>query len=245
MMRDNGMNWGRGGVRLMILAWALCWATLAPAQDKNGASSGERGSRITSAMTIRKSYDEIVKQRGLTEKDAEMRKVFPQTATGAALARVATLVPYGLRQDNVAEALRMAEDLAVVNASPTPSLTDLRSGFAKLPEKYWNERQFLIQVGGRLAVSQSKVANFLTEEMTRSAKFSAENPRNLGYLSPVTAADTLLRVVTDSARRDAAFREAAKAQSDEMARRLVISRYELVDAVRAQALARELALLKK
>jgi hypothetical protein len=245
MMRENGMGWGSGSLLLMMLAWALCCGMLARTQDKSGTPPGQRGASITDAMRVRKSYDEILKQRRLTEKDAEMRKVFTRTATGAALARIATLVPYGLRQDNVAEASQMAEDLALVNASPEPSLTDLRKGFSKLSEKYWNERQFLIQVGGRLAVSQSEVANFLTEEMTRSAKLSAENPHNLEYLSPVTAADTLLRVVTDPVLRDAAFRKAAKGQTDEMARRLVVSRYELVDAARARALARDLDLLGK
>jgi|HubBroStandDraft_1064217.scaffolds.fasta_scaffold01012_9 hypothetical protein len=246
MMRRTDIRRGVRTFGLLIAAAVLCAAqTVAQEKSSNRPVEPQRETTITRDMLAPQTYAEILKRRGLTQKDSDMQAVFPKTATGAALARVATLVPYGLRQDDVPEARQMALDLALVRAAPEMALTDLQSGFRNLPEKYWAERQFLIQVAAHLTVPAAAVVGFLTAEMSRTAKISTGNPGNLAYLSPVTAADTLLRVVSDSAERDRAFRQAVRAQPDRSAGRLVLSRYELVDAARARNLATELDLSRK
>jgi hypothetical protein len=230
-----------------------CWATVALAcvapaqtQQKTGDKVGppQPGATIRAEQRAPKTYAEMVKELRLEQKDADLRAAFPQTVTGAELARVATLVPFGLRQGDVPEARQMAEDLAALRKTPDAALAAMRSGFQKLPAKYWAERQFLIQIGGRLPVARAVVISFLTEEMSRPVKISAEAPRNLDYLSPATAADTLVFVVADAKERDMAFRQAAKAQTDRAMGQLVLSRYEAVDAERARALGSELELMK-
>lgn len=231
---------------LVIAALLLCGVrTLAQEGSSNKPAAPQRGATINSAMLASKTYSEMLTQYRLKQKDIEMRVAFPHTTTGAALARVATLVPYGLRRDNVSEVREMAQDLALLRASPDPALADLESGFRTLPEKYWAERQFLIQIGGRLAAPRAEVVNFLKAEMSRPVKISADHPSDLAYLSPVVAADMLVIVVSDPAQRDAAFRQAVKVQPDRDVSRLILSRYEVVDAERARNLATQLDLLKK
>ncbi len=236
--------------RAKVVGWwltvALACAATAQTQPKTGDKAGatNQTSTIRAEERAPKTYAEMVKELRLEQKDSDMRAAFPQTATGAELARVATLVPFGLRQGDVPEARQMAEDLAALRKTPEPALADMRSGFHKLPVKYWAERQFLIQMGGRLPLARATVISFLTEEMSRPVKISAEAPKSLDYLTPVTAADTLVFVVADAKERDTAFRLAAKAQTDRTMGQLVLSRYEVVDAARARALASELELIK-
>ena len=227
-------------LRSLMVLLTLLYSAQTAGQEKNlDAALRERGATITREMLIPKTYAEILSIRGLTQKDCDLRGRFPKTPTGAALARVATLVPLGLRQDQVPEARQMAQDLALIDAQPETALADLESGFRALPDQYWSERQFLIQVGARLQVPTAAILSFLTREMSRSANVPMENP-SLDYLSAVTAADTLVRVVTDPAQRDAAFRQAAQAQPNKNASLLILSRYGMVDSARATQLANDL-----
>jgi hypothetical protein len=174
-----------------------------------------------------------------------MTAAFPTTASGPALARIATLYPYGARQDYPQEAGQMAQDLASLRAAPGQALTDVQTGFQRLPQKYWAERQFLIQMVGRLPAPQAQVVDFLVAEMSRAIASTGDEQTKLDHFSPAVAADTLLNVVQDPERRDAAFAQAVRAQPDNNIGRLILSRYEAVDPVRARGLASQAGLMNR
>ncbi|HXM45494.1 MAG TPA: hypothetical protein VN924_29935 [Bryobacteraceae bacterium] len=228
---------------LSLLPILLVCAVRTSAQDK--PTVPQRGAVIDSARRTTETYSEILAKRRLTQKDGDMQEAFPRTPMGTALARIATLYPYGVRQDNVPEARLMSQDLAVLHTAPVQALADLRIGFRTLLEKYWAERQFLIQIAGRLAVPRETIVDFLTAEMSRPVKVSAGDAADLAYLSPAAAADVLMAVVPEPDQRDAAFRRALKAQPDGDVGRLVLSRYEAVDALHARSLAAQLDLLQR
>jgi len=245
-MRRNQLLGAATALGLMIAPFlATAWAGT---QEKTIDKRAEmpRGAVVDSTKLAPKPYEEIFTDRGLSQKNSDMQAVLPQTTTGLALVRISTLFPYGLGEDNLPEVREMARDSALLQEAPDQALKDLQSGLQKLPAIYWAERQFLIQIGARLKAPRASVIQFLTAEMSRPVKISAKDPTNLAYMSPVVAADMLVAIDSNTAERDAAFRQAVKAQqADKDLSRLILSRYEVADATRAMNLARQLELLTK
>jgi hypothetical protein len=197
-----------------------------------------------SAETL--SYPALVERAKLAQKDTDMRSTFPATPTGGALARIATLYPYGLRQHNQAEAKQMALDLGSLERAPAQSLTDLRAGLGKLAEKYWAERQFLLQIAARWKTDPAARVAFLQDEIARPVpKEDAKNPGDLSGYNAAVAADALLYVVPDPKARASAIAAAMKRQTDPNVRLLVLSRHELVDPEGARGVAQQLGITKR
>jgi hypothetical protein len=174
-----------------------------------------------------------------------MGAAFPATGSGPALARIATLYPYGLRQDYPQAVVQMAQDLASLRDAPGQAVTDVQTGFRRLPAQYWSERQFLIQMVGRLPASRAQMVDFLLGEMSRAIADAADPQTALDHFAPAIAADTLLQIVQDPEHRDALFARAVKAQPDKDIGRLILSRYERIDAVRALDLATRAGLMRQ
>jgi hypothetical protein len=192
------------------------------------------------------SYAALVDRGRLAQKDKEMQAAFPATPTGVALARVATLYPYGLRQHNRAEAKQMSGDLGALAAAPAAALRDLRAGLARLPEKYWAERQFLVQMAARWKTDPGARVAFLQDEIARPVpKEAAANPGDLSAYTAAVAADALLEVLPDPKARATALTAAMKRQPDPNVRVLVLTRHEMVDPAGAKSVAQELGIAKR
>jgi hypothetical protein len=228
-----------------LMPWILAGSLLSLGVSANAQLSAPQGAVGSSTKLAAIPYSAQVSQLRLTQKAKNMTAAFPATGSGPALARIATLYPYGVRQDYPQETRQMAQDLASLRAAPDQALTDLRTGFQRLPQKYWAERQFLIQMGGRLPAPQAQVVDFLVAEMSRTIASTGDEQTALDHFSPAIAADTLLAVVKDPERRDAVFAQAVKAQPDENIGRLILSRYEKIDPVRAKDLANRAGLMSK
>ena len=120
----------------------------------------------------------------------------------------------------------------------------MRSGFHKLPVKYWAERQFLIQMGGRLPLARATVISFLTEEMSRRVNIFGGSAEESG-LSDAGDGGGYAGVCGGGRERAGhGFPVGGESTDGSYDGVVALSRYEVVDAARARALASELELIK-
>jgi len=216
--------------------------------DSVSAQGPARGASVahpTASQGVPVSFSTYIAQNGLTQTYQTLTGIFPKTTTGAAIARVATLAPNGLKQDNVPAERQLALDLAVLRNNADQALTDLQTGFKTLPEKYWPQRQFLIQTASHWPVSPGTLQAFLESEISRTITRNPSDPTDLSGYTPAIAIDSLSNIVADPVQLHDIILRDLQAQPDKDVRRTALVRYEAIDAVRAGQIATQLGLVVK
>ncbi len=171
-------------------------------QVSSAAAAPQKGSRVTALVEPTGDRETdlrlLVQKRGLSEKLAKLTGLFPPSATGKAMAAVATLYPFGLRSDNRADSTLLAAQLGTLGRNPSQALSELSQALPKLPAAYAGERQFLIQFAARLPLPASQVLAFLGDELKRPvAAPSADGPADLSFFNPAVALDSMMEVTRD------------------------------------------------
>jgi len=201
-------------------AQAQASAAPAPVSSINAAED-----RPVSASTVQSSFAAVVAKRRLQQKSADMTKAFGATPAGVAVAKVATLVPYGQRPYNYIEFSIMGYELKYLQENPADSLTAIQQGFNTLPAQYWAERQFLIQVAGRLPLPQAQVLSFLAGEVNRPMQLGTGGTPDASSYTGVVALDTIMRVTQNQAQIESILVPALKAKTDVRERQALLARY--------------------
>lgn len=174
------------------------------------------------------AFAQSVKRFSLTKKAADMDLAFPRTSAGTVVAIVATLVPYGQRPYNPEAFSLMGHELEYLSQHPADSFTAIKQGFDKLPDKYWAERQFLIQFATRLRLSNQEKLDFLAAELKRPAPpTSSQLPGAASYTGAI-ALDAILQITRKQSEVESILVPALKTKTTAQDRKILLSRYRLV-----------------
>ena len=183
----------------------------------------------------------LVAKRNLSRKFSELSGVFSTTATGKALAAVATLHGTGLRSDNQADNTLLLGYLAALSKDPAQTLTEVTQAFSKLPDSYAPERQFLIQAVARMPLPQSQVVSFLAGELKRPVPApSAEGQYDAAFFTPAIALDSLIQLTGNTATVESylgSLLGSSGVTGDEKS--LLLSRYFAFNPAQAEKLGKE------
>jgi hypothetical protein len=182
------------------------------------------------------SIDDLVSQHRLGDKRRALRAIFPPTEIGRTLADIATLFPWSMGDEHVAEATAGLRRLGKLAARQAEAVAALRASLGRLPDEYAAERQFLVQQVGRLVPDSSAAGAdpnarlaMLDEEMRRPVAPATEGgPSAVAFFNPAIALDTLAQIEgTQSPEAfEATVRAAISAQQSPEVRELMMSRYQ-------------------
>jgi hypothetical protein len=189
---------------------------------------GARGQPTAADTALLK---DVVVRRKLEQKEAELHSVFPETSAGRAVADIALLVPYGLRPTDQIECLLMAKRLGLVRENSADTLSAIQSGMAKLPSRYVAERQFLIQLAGRLPVAASQLEvlkKFLATEIQKPAVLESDGRAGRSFFNGAIALDALIELTNDPGQIESILVPALKVKTSQSERELLLSRYHAV-----------------
>lgn len=188
------------------------------------------------------AFAQSVKRFSLAKKAADMNLTFPNTSAGKVAAIVATLVPYGQRPYNPDAFSLMGQELKFLNQHPADSLTAIEQGFAKLPDKYWAERQFLIQFAARLPVDKRKKLDFLAAELARPAPSTSSQLPSAAQYTGAIALDAILQITDKQSEVESILVPALKIKTTAQDRKVLLSRYRLVFPAAAARLSTQFGL---
>lgn len=193
---------------------------------------------VAIANTKPSEYRNLVLKNHLEKKISDLSLVFPNTNIGKSIVRLACFFNFG-PASQAPEGKLVALEIDFLKAHPQQSFEVLREGMQKLDPKYYNEREFLIQIAAKLDISNDGKIELLSNELQRPVTEASNSP---AFVARATALSTLLRISSDPAIIESTLRQALQVQSNNEFRKFLLITYESENPEEAKKLRNEFGL---